>query len=261
MYNIQIFFLLILFYTNSHFVFVNKTPVSFSHFEVDKLEKIYGIKNNVFFNLPSTNNKQYNYTNNLLGTPQIIDVTNPLQIILYYKSNNSLVFLDNTLNEIRSPVLLDNLQIYNTTLFCSSRLGGIWVYDDFKNQIFYINKYLEIEIESSHIENIIDKPTAPNYLKEHQSKIYMNIPGNAILEFNQNGEYQNTIPVKTNEVIQIQQKKIYYLTSDSIGSYNILTKNNYIVPLPENNYKEIKIQNDKLYIFMDNYLSIYKIMN
>jgi len=260
MFNTFLLIISLLFSINSQFILINKKPVSFSHFEVDKMENIYGINNNAFFNYSSTN-KQYNYTNNLLGAPSLVDVTNPLQIILFYKSNNSLVFLDNTLNEIRSPVMLDNLQIYNTSIFCSSRLGGIWIYDDLKKRILYINKYLEIEIESPHIENIIDIPAKPDFIKEHQSKLYINIPGKGILEFNQNGTYLNTLPIITSEVIQIQQQKIYYISSDSIGFYNILTKNNYIVPLPEKKFKIVRIQNDKLYIFMDNYLSIYKIID
>ncbi len=254
-------YLLFVFSTKTDFILEKKISFPSVTFEVDRFGDFYGVNNNTFFKISNNTSERINYSNNLLGKPQQIDVRNPLQLILYYKNNNTLIYLNNTLDEIRSPISLDDLEFYNSGLICSSNLGGIWFYDHFKKRLYYINKYLEIEIESVDLETIIQKIDAPNYLIESQSKVYLNIPNKSILEFNQNGELISKINILTQKVIAVQNENIFYLHADSLGSYHILTKNNYIVPLPENNFSDIKIQNKKIYIFMDNSLSIYKIIN
>jgi hypothetical protein len=59
----------------------------------------YSIRNNILVkNSPSTT---YQYNNLGLGKISRVDFQNPLQILIFYKNFNSVVFLDNQLNEIK----------------------------------------------------------------------------------------------------------------------------------------------------------------
>ena len=245
----------------SYFKFEKKIELKAEKFEIDNLENIYSLNNNTLIKKDILNSKDIFYTNNFLGNPTILDISNPLRVILFYKNSNSIVFLNNQLEEISSPITLDNIHIYNPSLVCASKYGGFWIYDTSLDRIQYINKALEIEIETQNIEPLINEFTPPNYLKEIYNKIFLNIPEKGILLFNQNGIFIEKIPVLTNSIIQIENNKIYYLVTDQLGIYNLISNNNYINPLPPFKNSDIKIQNNKLYIFSGDTLSIYKINN
>lgn len=259
----NIFFTILLYFLfvngDLYFDFEKKLSIQAHNFEVDNIGNIYSISGYTLVKAMPNNQASFNYSNNFLGTPDHVDVSNPLQTLLYYKVSNVLVFLNNTLNEIRSPLKLDDISINHPLLVCSSNYNGFWIFDQSRNTILYVNTSFEVEIETQNINNIIEGNVKPNYLKEYNKEIYLNIPGKGIIEFNKNGSYNKTLPLFVDNVIQIQNKKIYYLKGDSIGLYDILVKNNYIVALPENGISNIKVQNNKVYFLNKNELSVYRI--
>lgn len=257
------FYFIIVFYyllatADVNFIPEKKIPVKANDLEVDNIGNVYLNSGNILIKKSFHSKEVYNYSNNFLGTPHHIDVSNPLQILLYYKTNNVLVFLNNTLTELRSPLKLDDISIYHPLLICSSNFNGFWVFDQSRNTVLFVNKLFEIEVETQNINTIINENIQPNYLQEYNQEVYLNIPGKGILEFNKNGSYFRAIPLYVEEIIQVQNQNIYYLKGDSIGLFNILTKNNYIVALPENGIV-IKIQNSKLFILKKDELVVYEI--
>lgn len=101
----------------------------------------YGISENTFFK--RLKNKDWQYKNPALGKIAKVDLRNPLQIVLFYESFNTVVILDNQLNEtqkiafgkLTNPVVAaavglafgNRLWVYNTL---SQKVG---LYDYLKN--------------------------------------------------------------------------------------------------------------------------------
>lgn len=101
----------------------------------------YGITENTFFK--RLKNKDWQYKNPALGRIAKVDLQNPLQIVLFYESFNTVVILDNQLNEtqkiafgkLTNPVVAaavglafgNRLWVYNTL---SQKVG---LYDYLKN--------------------------------------------------------------------------------------------------------------------------------
>lgn len=78
---------------------VETTALKADHFwGVDVYDQVYFSENNVFYK--SSKNKNFEFQALQLGELSSVDVLNPLKILLFYKESNTVVFLDNRLNEI-----------------------------------------------------------------------------------------------------------------------------------------------------------------
>ena len=99
----------------------------------DNQQNYYSLKENV---LSKTNSKQnFEYKNVSLGKITKVDFQNPLQIAVFYKNFNSVVLLDNQLNEIKKiDFNLQNNSI-NTEAVALSSQNQLWIYDGITSKI------------------------------------------------------------------------------------------------------------------------------
>lgn len=99
----------------------------------DGLENSYYIKNNVFYKKHKT--EIWEYKNPSLGTISKIDIQNPLKIVLFYGDFNTIVTLDNQLNETQKinfseceiPILVKATGI--------SSQNKLWIYNSLSQKI------------------------------------------------------------------------------------------------------------------------------
>ena len=120
----------------------------------DGLGNNYYINNNVFSK--QNENQIWEYKNVALGRITSVDYVNPLKIVLFYGDFNSIIILDNQLNEIQKLNLFD---IDNTIL--ASKIGmasqnQFWIYNALTQQIMlfdYVN-YTSKNIGNPIQENI-----------------------------------------------------------------------------------------------------------
>lgn len=242
--------------------FIETKQIEGDYFNLDQFGNLYFINNNTVtkYSNDFVNNKIY--TNNFLGRISHIDVNDPLRILIFYQDFNQVVFLDKTLNPLRSPINLDDIGFTNVKLVCSSNLGGFWIFDDQMKQLIYINKDLQIEQQTANIQLITGKPISPLFLTERDQQVFLNTFQTGIFIFNQYGNFIKNIPIKPQKEISLSDSYLYYYQQDSILFYNLksfeITKQN----IPEQfNIINIKLFKDKLYIFSKDKLSIYKIIN
>lgn len=160
-------------------------------------------------------NNIYKYKNIILGKINHIDVVNPLQTLLFYKNQNTVVLLDRYLSEIQNIKLLEILpQIQNNYAGLANQ-NHLWLYDVHNNRVILYSilnenyRYITTNIE----EEISWMTSNLNYLlfltkqgKLYEVDIYGKInfidqlPPNSYLEIVQN----------TGKVIDNQNKKIIF---------------------------------------------------
>ncbi len=121
---------------------IDNKPVSADDFRIDKLGNYYFIKNNNIIKYDKNFNPKAEYSNNLLGKISSLDVSNPFRIMLYYKDFNQIVFLDSELAELKSPVSLDELNLFDAAAVCYSLNGGFWVFRNHSSQIVQFSSQL-----------------------------------------------------------------------------------------------------------------------
>jgi hypothetical protein len=129
----------------------------------DNLKNDYFSFKNVFKKRNS--NQEYEYQNLSLGKIKGICITNPLQVVVFYEDFNSLVLLDNQLNETQQI----NANRFETPVkieaFGLASQNQVWLYDGFLQKISLYNfKTNTIKIISTPItEKIKDYHSDYNY--------------------------------------------------------------------------------------------------
>ena len=95
---------------------------------IDKFEDVYALKNNVLTKTSKAQTWMFKDFN--LGEIYTVDLTNPLQILVFYKDLQTIVVLDNQLNEVRR-VVIDAGNNYFIKDIGLSIQNKIWLFDVF----------------------------------------------------------------------------------------------------------------------------------
>ena len=99
----------------------------------DALGAFYFIKNNVLTKV--ADGKSVEYKNPQLGKISKVDLQNPLKIVLFFQNFNTIILLDNQLNETQKINLSDN---NNPIIAIATGLAGsnrLWIYNSLSQKI------------------------------------------------------------------------------------------------------------------------------
>lgn len=245
-------------FISNEYKLIKTVSVNGNLFKTDLLENIYIINSQNIIKYNSNGEKLYTYNNNL-GNISYVDVSDPLKILVFYNEFNQIIFLDKTLSIIGSPILLDNLELDQIELACSSNTGGFWVYNSQTNQIKLINNNLQVKLQSVSINSILSTNTRPNYMIEKNDYIYLNIPESGIIIFDKFGTYNKIIPIKNLNAFQIFNNNIIYYKNNKLFSFEVEKLIEKSIDIPDtSNVKDVRIEQNKLYILKDKELAIYQ---
>ena len=108
----------------------------------DQFGFIYYVTNNVFYKRKG--NQALEYKNIAMGKITVIDIKNPLGVVRYYENFNTMILLDNQLNEVQKINFAEN----NTSLFVNaigmSTQNRLWIFNLLDQQIGLLD-YLKNE--------------------------------------------------------------------------------------------------------------------
>ena len=259
----RIIFILIIFIIIStdfqyDYILTGTINIQGDQFYSDPIGNIYVIQGNRIIKYNNRLEKLADYSNVYLGNISSIDVSDPLRILVYYKELNQILWLDNFLLELRSPVRLDDLTVDQAELVCSSGRGGFWVYNRLNNQIQYFDPSLRLIHESFNLLPLIAE-TVPSSMIEKNSIIYLNVPETGILLFDHFGNYSRILQVFPNKNFQVTDENIFYINLDGFHKYNLSTYTNTKINLPDtSDIQSVMIQPGFLYLFKKNMINIYK---
>ena len=99
----------------------------------DQFGFYYTINNNVF--TKTKDSTSLGYKNISLGKITKADIQNPLKIILFYENFNSVIILDNQLNEIQSINFSENPNPIVTNAIGMATQNQLWIYNSLNQQI------------------------------------------------------------------------------------------------------------------------------
>ncbi|MFV5702925.1 hypothetical protein ACM55F_13720 [Flavobacterium sp. XS2P12] len=99
----------------------------------DKFDFYYTIKNNIFSK--TKDSESIEYKNIALGKITKVDLQNPLKIILFYENFNTVILLDNQLNEIQKINFSEHIIPIVVTATGIASQNQLWVYNSLNQQI------------------------------------------------------------------------------------------------------------------------------
>ena len=213
-----------------------KLPFSGKNFTTDHFGFYYDINEVEIAKYNHKGELQYTYSNNLLGVISSVDVSNPLKILVYFKEFTKVLVLDNTLSPTSTILELTELNLEETSLVCRSYNNGTWYYNPLRFELTRKNQDLTTSNVSSNLANLLNKNIQPNFLVEHNNRVYLNDPKHGILVFDIFGTYLKTIPVFGLQTFQVKEKFLLFVSEENtVMTYDFFTleTNQYLLKTNE----------------------------
>ncbi len=208
---------------------------------VDSYGSYYYLDDGVFYK--RMRDQLYNYYNVQLGTPTDIDILDPLGITLFYRDYNTVVQLDNTLNE-SNLVNFNSFNVFREVIHATTAINkNLWVFDQINQQLETFNYQTQRFLA---INNPIQDPVLvqrSNYnfcwLLTEKTLYQFNIYGSLVTTL-PNEEYDNFIQ-SNGRLLFKKGAHLHYLPKNSLD----LTK----LPLVEIEVQQLSLSGESLYIY------------
>lgn len=198
---------------------------------VDIYENLYYLQNNALHKSSLKND----YINIEYGTPDVVDISNPLQILLLYKFFNKVVLLDNQLSYITEFDVP-----FGTEFISNASKDKIWMYNNINMMLTLYNfKTKKAEIKSIPIqENILQ-------LKGNLNQAIVLNDEHQLIKYNYLARPEEIINIK-NKTLPLSLDKNYFIQESHLYQKNNSTQ------ITLHNIKSFDIMNDKLFFFKQN---------
>jgi hypothetical protein len=199
------------------------TPIVFteknSHVKIDAFGNIYVITKNEIIKYNSKGLLQKKFSTKRNGKLDMVDVMNPLKILVYFKDFQQIMFLDDQLSEASSVIYIDKLGYEQTSVVCSSTNNSFWIFDKQNNELLRFNSDLKNLVKTGNLKRILDTDINPNFMLEHNNFIYLNSPNQGILVFDIYGTFYKTIPLKNLKEFNVINGDIFYFENQKLIQY------------------------------------------
>ena len=220
----------------------------------DNQKSIYSLKNNIL--KKNSDSITYQYNNLSLGKITNVDFQNPLQIVVFYKNFNTVVLLDNQLNEIKKiDFNLKSIPVTMEAVALSSQ-NQIWIYDSISSKIGLYNvntdtfKWISTMLENSILYYESDYTHfywIDINLNQYRISIYGTIEKYGLIrkfdaiQLTKNGNY----------IFQSEQELFYY---------DLKSKRSSKIAIDEKIISKFFLRDEILSIFTENEITNYKII-
>ena len=237
---------------------IKTIPIEAKDIQTDRLGNLYIVsKTNQLYKygangkLLSTLNYKY------LGNITHVDATNPMEIYVFYKELNLVVFLDNNL-AYRGEMKLGDFGISQAAAICRSFDNGIWVFDLGDLQLKKMDKNGENLQTTGNIRQYVTQPSAVSFLYDNNDKVFVNDSANGVLVFNIFGTYVKTLPIKGCTEIKVIEDVVYFWQSRELKKYRLKSFDTQVFTLPDAaDIKDVSIEKDRVYLLKSSEVSIY----
>ncbi len=220
----------------------------------DNQKSIYSLKNNIL--TKNSNGITYQYNNLSLGKITNVDFQNPLQIVIFYKNFNTVVLLDNQLNEIKKIDF--NLQSTPVTIeaVALSSQNQIWIYDSISSKIGLYNVNTDtFKWISTMLENPISYYES-DYTHFYWTDINLNLYRISIY-----GTIEKLGILPKFDVIELTKNgNSIYKIDDELYYYDLNSKSSSKIAIDEKIISKFFFRDGILSIFTQNEITNYKII-
>lgn len=230
------------------------TLVADEFFGSDSFGYVYFSKANVFYK--QKNKELFQYKNLALGKIKGVDLQNPLKIILFYEGFNSVVTLDNQLNE----TLLFNFSRNQNNPIVTSAVGlasqnRLWLFNSLPMQLglYDFNKQ-QWQSLSQPFQNPIQ------YYQTDYNNFYWIDSKNLVSRCDVFGKISTLGTIPSFDAVQIlSDEKVVFQWDNTLYLYNLKEDAILEIQLEEKNIKTFQIANDRLFIYNEKEISSFQI--
>ncbi len=226
--------------------------------ETDRVGNIYVVSNtNQLYKYDASgkllSTLNYAYQGNITH----IDASNPMELYLFYREMNAIVFLDNNL-AYRGKLNLSDAGITQASAIARSYNNTIWVFDQGDLQLKNLNKEGNlIQASGNVLQFAQSKNLNPSLIIDNGSRVFVNDSTEGILVFDVFANYIKTIPIKLKEEFKILNDELFYRNGNNLISYRFSTLQRDTLQLPDINFAAFSVEKERLFVLNPLGISIY----
>lgn len=228
---------------------VSKVPFVADRFiGFDNYKNAYFIKNRVINKQGPDGNFLFNDLQ--LGRITSVDIINPLKVVVFFQDTNTVVFLDNKLNEIERLNFNNLPQFMNVSTATNAGSHSLWLFNVDTQQ-------LELYNYGSKLQTVVSQPFPGKLLSQASNFNYcFTLTEKKLRAFNSYGSILNETPsegyeriIQQNEnLIALKENQVYYIPDFPLHNDEVEHKTTKL-KLPEITIKDLQLTNDFLYIY------------
>jgi hypothetical protein len=246
--------------SDSSFTLVKTITGDITDFAVDNLGNLYILTSTDQLKKMDANGDSVAVYNNVkkFGKLTMIDVSNPLKVLLYYKDFSTVVALDRLLN-VRNTIDLRKQGIFRVSAIGQSYDGKVWLYDELNNKLKKIDEEGKLLLETPDFRQLFDVAPNPQKIFDQDGFVYLYDTAKGFFVFDYYGSLKNRIPITGWSNVKVAGKYIFGLSGNKLQQYELTTfalreqdLPNHFIP-----YDYINITADKIYTLNKNAISIF----
>lgn len=227
----------------------------------DPLNYIYVSKRNEIFKFNEEGDTLFRQSLKLNGEITTIDALQALRILVYYKDQQLIGFLDNTLSWHNEPRNLNRAGILSSTAACHSFLeNSIWVFDQDNFSLKRLDRNLKLITEINNLSAIFNSSFYVLRMKEIQNKLYVQVEDEGLFVFDVFGTFDRRIPLESNLKFKVIHEYVYYIDQGKLFRYNSIDFEVEAIELPVENINNFTITEHRLVIADEKRVYFYEIL-
>lgn len=194
------------------------------------------------------------------GNPYIIDVSNPLKTLVYYRNYSTVVILDRFL-ALRNSINFREKNIFKVKVLTTSYDNNIRLFDEQDLKLKKIDDDGIVLTESNDFRQIFDTVPSPSVIIEKDNSIYLYDENRGFYIFDYYCSLKNNLPFLHWKHVAVSGNRLMGFISDTLYSYelNSLNLKTYILPSFIKDYADIKAINNRLYLLKKEGVEVYDI--
>jgi hypothetical protein len=246
--------------TDTSFQLVKTIKGDIVAFTVDNLDNIYLLSSTNQVKKLNANGDSVAIFNDVkkFGQATLIDVTNPLKVLLYYRDFTTIVILDRFLT-IRNTIDLRKQNILQVKAISQSYDNKIWVYDEIENKLKKIDEDGALLQETSDFRQLFDPAPAPQKIFDEDQYVYLYDSSLAVYAFDYYGALKNKILISHWQNFKVAGKYIFGSNASTLYRYDIKTFRVDEWKLPEEIFqaKAFNFTSSRLYALRKDSIDIF----
>jgi len=171
------------------------------------------------------------YTNNRLGTPTYLDVSNPLKILVWYADFRKIIFLNRSGTELGELDLM-GAGFPEVRVVAAAQDGNLWIYDEVAFLLRKISPEGEALFESQNLSLFGPGRLTIACIRDDGNQVYLSDPNEGLIILDAYAQSYRTRPGKGIVNFQIFDDKLLYIKDFKLNIEDLRAFTNIAMPLP-----------------------------
>jgi hypothetical protein len=241
---------------------LHEMRIQYKSMQVDKMGNLYVVSaGNQLFKYASTFEKQSTLNYAFSGSIDAIDVSNPLEIYVFYKELNQVLLLDNNL-AYRGKINLTDWGIRQAACIARSYDNGIWVFDlgDFQLKKFD-KKGILIQSSGNFRQFNQAANFAPIACIDDGNTVLLADSISGVFQFDVFGNFVKKYQVSGVCAVQLLKESFLYIKDNELFEQAFLTPKKSILQFKEDKIRFFTLQNTTIILGLPAQIKCFKYSN